>query len=360
MEIKLYLKMLQRRWWIVLLTVLVALNVALISAYLTKPTYQASVRFSVSPSASEMIDGQAILNSMDVLDKPTVAQTYAEFLNSERIYRETLVSMNLNLADMDDYTRSSVVIPSSNILELTVTGPNPDIVSKLANNVGQKAIQNVKALYRVYDITILDPAQVPTIPISPQPLRDGALAVLLGSVIGVALAITSEQVRVPLEAYRQRASMDSVSRVFTRRYLLNRIDEVIEKNPNSVTSLGMVRMNNLRDFIDTLPEGVVQQLMRQVAVILKKELRGNDLIGKWDEITFAIMLQETSDMAATRTMERISHALIKPLILENYGEMIYLEPTISVSTFQPGDSTGDLTGRAEASMEHNLIPGEYS
>ncbi len=39
-------------------------------------------------------------------------------------------------------------------------------------------------------------------------------------------------------------------------------------------------------------------------------------------------------MAASRTMERTRQALQKPIQLEDYGETIYLEPYVSVATYQ--------------------------
>jgi len=358
MEIKFYLKMLQRRWWVVVITILVALNVALISAYFTKPIYKTSVRFSISPSATEMATGQETLDSLGTLDSRTIVQTFAEFLNSDRIYDETVKSMNLDPASLNDYTRTTVVLPDANILELTMQGYDPKLVALLANNTGLNAITHIKQLYKVYDINVLDPALVPTIPISPKPLQDAGVAALLGLVIGAALAISSEQIRLPLESYRQRASLDPVSMVLNHRYFVSRIDELIASNPSEAVSVGLVRLNNLRDLIDIMPQNVVQQLMRQVAATLLKELRGSDLVGRWNETTFSLLLPSTNETAAQRTMERIRLALDKPVTLENYGETIELDPCVSVSSYHAGDTTADVTERAEALLAPRRAPIE--
>jgi diguanylate cyclase (GGDEF)-like protein len=358
MEIKLYLRMLQRGWWIVALTILVAINVALISDYFTQPTYQASARFSVSPSSIMSTTGQEVLSSMEALDKRSIIQTYAEFLNSQRIYDETLRSMSLTPENMVKYVRTTVVLPEANVLELTFVGPDPKMVAILANNTGQSAITNIKQLYKIYDINVLDPALVPVIPISPQPLRDAGVAALLGVVFGAILAITSEQLRGTLDTYRQRASLDPISMVLNRRYLQHRMDELAIRNPEGVTALGLAQLSGLNDLIDTLPQGVVQMLMRKVAATLQKELRGNDLIGRWNETTFALVLPETSETAATRTMERIRTALLKPVNLENYGETFHLDPLVSVASYKEGDATSDVTRRAEDALERSHKTGD--
>ena len=355
MEIKMYLGMLKRGWWIILLTVLIAVNAALIAAYFPTPIYQASARFSVSPSASLTGSGQEVLNSLEALDKRSIIQTYAEFLNSQRIYEGTVQAMGLNLEDLEDYKRSTVVLPDANILDLTFEGPDAQLVALLANNTGQSAITSIKELYKVYDINPLDPAVVPVVPIRPQPLRDAGVAAVLGLVLGVALAITSEQLRVPLDSYRQKASLDPVSNVFNRRYLQHRLDEWHSRSTPEKYSLGLVRLNNLLDMIDTLPSNIVQQLLRQVTAILKKELRGNDVIGRWDDTTFVLVLPNTPEEAAARTMDRIRSALLAPINLANYGEQIELHPTVAVSSYHDGETADNVTERAEYALERSKV-----
>lgn len=354
MEIKLYLRMLRRGWWIVVLTVLMAVNVALLSSYFTQPIYHSSARFSVSPSPSISTTGQEVLNSMEALDKRSIIQTYAEFLNSQQIYDETLQTMSLSPAAMTQYTRLTVVIPDANILELSINGPDPKLVALLANNTGQNAIRHIKELYKIYDINVLDPALIPIIPISPQPIRDAGVAALLGLIIGATLAITSETIRVPLDSYRHRASLDPVSNVFNRRYLQNRIEDMINRSPTEGYSLGLVQLNGLRDLVDTLPQGAVQQIFRQVAAVLQKELRGNDMIGRWNDTTFALVLPATNETAAGRTMERIRVALVKPVNLQNFGETFQLDPSVGIAAYKEGDTAGEVAKRVEDALAHTI------
>jgi diguanylate cyclase (GGDEF)-like protein len=360
MEIKLYLRMLRQGWWIVLLTMLVAVNVALIASYFSEPVYQASARYSVSPSATLIGTGQEVLNSLEALDKRSIIQTYAEFLNSQRIYEETYTGMGMSSDEISRYSRSTVVIPDANILDLTITGPDPLLVANLTNNTGQTAIMHIKQLYKVYDINVLDPATIPSVPIKPQPLRDGIVASILGLVLGAALAIMSEQIKVPLDAYRERASLDPVSNVFTRRYITNRLDEYSSRESSVAYSLGLVRLNVLRDIIDTLPSHVVQQLLREVTNIFKKELRGNDMVGRWNDYSFLLVLPNTSEAAAMRTTERIRKALLKPIELSNYGEVFYLDPSVSISEYQNGESVSEVADRAEYNLDHPRIVEEQA
>src|SRR6266508_70294 len=113
MEIKYTLRMLQRGWWLILLTVFVAINVVLIPDYLATPLYRSSARFVLSPNnLSQMTDSQ-LVDSLAALDKRTIIQTFAQFLNSDRIFGEVLHELQLTPAEVVSYQRTTVVLPDS-------------------------------------------------------------------------------------------------------------------------------------------------------------------------------------------------------------------------------------------------------
>ena len=75
MEIKMYLRMLQRGWWLVVLCPLVAMAVSLTFSYISKPTYSATARYVVSPDASVSTGTSDVLNSINTLDKRSIVTT---------------------------------------------------------------------------------------------------------------------------------------------------------------------------------------------------------------------------------------------------------------------------------------------
>jgi diguanylate cyclase (GGDEF)-like protein len=350
MEIKLYLRMLQKNWIMVLITTLVTFNAALIFSYVATPTYRASARFTVSPS-TQIISATDMVNSLEALDKRSIISTYAEFLNSPRIHNETIQDLQLDPLKINEtYEITTVVLPDANILELTVSGPSPEMTALLANQVGNKAVETITQYYQAYEINILDPAIVPIQPISPQPVRDSALALALGLILGAGLAIIQEEMRVPLDAYRLRRSIDPVSAAYNRSYFMRCMEDELMKNEGNL-SLGLVQVNGLRGLIDTLPQPIVQQIMRHVTNTLKKELRGNDIIGKWNDINFSVMLSTTPKIPAQRTMERIRSALNAPVEIEHYNETLYLHPVVSSATQEANETASDIISLAERELE---------
>lgn len=350
MELKHYIQMLQRGWWIVALTTLLAVNIALIASYATTPTYRANAKFIISPSP-EIISGRDVVTSLEALDKRSIISTYAEFLNSRKVYLEALAALGLQESQLRDYRFSTVVLPDANIIELSVLGPNPELAALLANTLGQRAIANISLIYRAYDISVLDSAVAPLIAINPQPIRDTSLAIVLGLIGGSALAILSEQIRVPLETYRMRRRIDPVTGVFNARYFRQLLEDELIQHPDDLLSIGIVELGSLQEYLDTLPPMAMQRVLLKVTDILRKELRGNDIVGRWTESSFIIMLPATSGAATSRTFDRIQQALSLPIELEQYGVILNLDPHLGGSVYSNNITSHELLSQAEASVE---------
>ena len=125
MELKLYLQMLRRGWWLVALTALIALTASLGASFLVTPQYEVVARFIISPGALGESSPTTILNGLNTINNQSVMTTYAEVMNSNRIYNDALAFLQLQPDDLKDYTYESVVLPSSSVLELSVKGPDP-------------------------------------------------------------------------------------------------------------------------------------------------------------------------------------------------------------------------------------------
>ncbi len=351
MEIRLYLQMLLRGWWMIVLAALAALTASLGVSYLAAPQYQASARFIINPGAA-LTTGIDVVRSLDTLDRPSVAATYVEVMNSQRIFADSLNSLGLDPADpaLADYTVTAVVLPSSSVLQLNVAGPNPQVVAKLANMIGTQTINYSKRVNSVYTMDFLDIATPPTVPFSPQPLRDASLALALGAVGGAVLAILSEQIRMPIEALRRRTLLDQESSAFTRSYFQRRLEEEQARSAAGDLGLGLIQLEGLIGLSDTLPDILAQQVFHEVTRRLRNELRGNDIVGRWGEVEFAVMLPATPTTAAERTLSRIRTALSEPIYITQTKESVQLQPYTAVAVSQPAEPIDAFVNRAQEKL----------
>lgn len=333
-----------------MLTGLSAVIAALLAAYMTVPQYRAESRFIVSPNPAYLSDGSNVIYSLDTLDKRTVITTYAEILNSSRIYNETVTMLGLEASQIENYEYSAVVLPDTNILEFSVTGTNPNLVALLTNSVGQQAVEYAESLYQVYDMAMLDPAVAPTIPISPQPIRDSGVALIIGLAIGVALALIRELLRSPIENFIIQRTMDPISLALKRDVFEDRVHDVAS-GLTSDFSLCIVHLDGLRGYMGVLPQPTLEKILRQATRTLKNQLRGNDLIGRWSDVEFAVLLADTSGNAALNTMGRIQTALSTPIKIDISGEDLALKPQIGIAEFRLGDTLNSLASNTNWALE---------
>ena len=354
MELRLYIQMLRRGWWIVVLTALAALAVSLALSYTAVPKYRATARFLISPSAS-LTSTTNVIDSLNTLDRQSVVSTYAEIMSSSKIQSEAITALQVTPLEFAQYTIQAVVLPSSSVLELNVTGPNPQRAAQLANAIGFQTIDFAHRLNQLYDLNSLDQAVPPLLPISPNPLRDAGVAVGLGLIAGVALAVVGEQIQLPLEAYRSRLRLDPVSGVYTGRHFVEVVEEELQQHPDQLLSIGIIELSGIRDIQETISPAVLKELMHGVTEILRNELRGNDVIGRWNENEFIAMLPSTPAEAASKTFERIRQALLKPMRLGQYGLSLNLDPHIGGAEYNSSLSFKDLLGKAEAALDASRI-----
>lgn len=347
MELKLYLRMLLRSWWIVALTALAAVTAALVNAYLATPQYSTQARFLITPSK--------LLNAADftrLLEGGNFVPTFAEIWNSNSAFDSTGQALQMDPSDLNDYSRSAVIAPSAQVIELTVTGPNPVQSALIANTLGAFAMAETNDNFgNVVAISVLDAAQAPRAdrPISPQPARDAGLALALGLVIGSVLAIGREQLRIPLEALRRFTTTDSESSAFNHSYFRRSLEDELTHNRAGQVSLGLVQLSGLTDLYENMPPLVKQRLMQYVTKTLQKELRGSDSVGRWTDTSFGVLLPATPAQPATRTLERIQRALTRPVEIDK-GDRLDLAPYVGVAVVSGEESAATLIAQAEAAL----------
>jgi diguanylate cyclase (GGDEF)-like protein len=353
MEIKLYFRMLQRGWWLIVLVALIALFASLTVSYITAPQYKATARFIITPGSLLTSEGdpQTVIAGLETLDLPSVVATYTEVMNSQKILAEALNSLGIKNFVPKEYTILAVVLPESSVLELNVTGPDPVLISNMANAIGYQAILFTRSINRIYELNFLDQAVVPETPISPKPLRDAGLSLLLGLAGGAVLAILSEQIRVPLEAYRYRLQIDPETGVYNNKHFIRVLEEELGKKSSAILSIGIIELNGLTDLLGTLPANSLQKVLRNVTETLRRELRGNDIVGRWNKKSFIVMLPTTSGEAANRIFNRIHQSLSVPINLYQYDITLNLDPYVGGGQYSNGITAQELLQKTENALE---------
>ena len=359
MELRIYLRMLQKGWWIIFIATIVAINASLLSSYLATPLYRTTASFIIGPNQQLFSNERDLVNSIESLDKRSIILTYAEALKSERVLNDALDILQLSPQDIEKYQVSAVVLPDASIIELSVEGPDPELATLLANTVGLQSISYLSDFYEVYQIQFLDLAKQPSEPFSPRTVRDVSTAIPLGFIVGALLAILSEQLQTSLESLLARSKYDNESSAFTRQYFSRRVQDEMADNQFELHSLGIVQLTGLRETVDTLPSILAQRIVRELYKKLKNELRGSDFVGRWSQTDFAIFLPSTPQAAAERTFTRIQAALDEPMMLDGTNELVIdIDPYIGIASRIGSEIASELVSRAEKALENGIARRE--
>ncbi|MCQ3936869.1 MAG: hypothetical protein DPW18_07455 [Chloroflexi bacterium] len=353
MEITLYLQALRRGWWIILVTTLIAANVSLLVSYFTAPVYQTSARFIVSPNAGIFSSSWDIVSSLDTLDRRSIINTYKELLASETIYGKNPEIQKLGPEFVaEEYAVSVVVVPDTNILKLTVEGPDPNGVVVVAQAVATEAVGYINELYPVYNFSLLDSPEFPESPIRPEPVSNAGLAAIFGALIGVVLAFSREQLQNTIEKLRERSIIDVASSAFTRQYFERRLREEMARQIDTDLSIAIVNFRGIEEVANILPQPIIDRLINELTHTLKGELRSRDLVGRWSRSQLAVLLPSTPGSAVESTFKRIHSYLAKSVSVDKAGDMVVLpDPCIGVASRDQFDNFEEFVKRAEQAAE---------
>lgn len=185
-----------KRKWLFFFALLIAFVSTAVFTYTMTPTYETTVRLIVSPASSQVTDFNDLRSAVTSLSAPVVANTYAEIAQSSSIVSKAW--QQLNSSPQKQYTITSTVLQETTIVVIKVSGPNPNVVQELGTAITNEAINYVNGLTTVYNLTLLDAATTPDIPIKPNYQFNLALGLLTGLMAGVLLAFMAEYVSTPI------------------------------------------------------------------------------------------------------------------------------------------------------------------
>ncbi|SER69922.1 Capsular polysaccharide biosynthesis protein [Gracilibacillus ureilyticus] len=176
---------------IVGLTVGAILVSALVSFFMITPTYESSTQFIVNQETNEanVVDYNQIRSNVEIIN------TYNDIIKSNRILSQ--VVEELDLAVSANQLGQSITVSSgqnSQVVTLTASDTDPDRAVEIANTTVQIFQNDLPELMNVNNVNILTEAMAaadPT-PVSPKPLLNIAIAMVVGLMAGVGLAFLLE------------------------------------------------------------------------------------------------------------------------------------------------------------------------
>lgn len=186
-----FLGILRRSWWIVALALVVVFGSTAIFTKGQTPIYQASTTLVVGPS-DQIQTLQDILRGLETLDRRSIIATYAKIPATQSVREKAREQLKMSSEQMMLNSVRTSVLPDTNILQVTVEGPDARVVADVANAVAAQAKDNFRDFYGIYGLKVLDPAAAASRPVRPDIKRNLTTGAVLGLLLGAALVFATE------------------------------------------------------------------------------------------------------------------------------------------------------------------------
>ncbi len=256
MTLREVLSALRAGWWIVLAGVLLGANLALASVYLRDPLYTSSTQLYLSP-------GDASSSTTDVVQGGQfTAQRVASY--AQMVTGDELATRIADELAVDGLTPAAVrggmaasVVPGTVLINVSVTDPSPQRAQQIAAAVGTVFPSLVRDLEPSVNgepltkVSVIDRADLPGAPSSPNPKRDMTLGIAAGLLLGAALAVLrvrlDRSVKDPDEA-AELAGAPTIGLVLRDEKLNKR--HIIERGSGSRTAEEYRQLRNNLQFLN--------------------------------------------------------------------------------------------------------------
>jgi len=124
-----------------------------------------------------------------------ISGTYAQAFTSYSVKQAARQAAGLSSEEAARYPLEANALPDTVVIELSGQGPDRQVLARYLDATVSSTISDTRTLFQVMELQPLEPAQVPSSPGSPQPVRDVALAAGLGFALGVLLALAIHYLR---------------------------------------------------------------------------------------------------------------------------------------------------------------------
>lgn len=192
-----YLRLLRRRWWIILLAIVVCLGSAIGATRLEHPRYTASTRVLVSGSSS--------IGAGDEMTRRSLANqravVFSQIVTADPVINAAVAAAAAQQPgagiDLGGVVASASASGSNPFLTISVTARSAAAAKAVADSYPTVLPTQLAALDQVPSaiealLTVVTPAALPTSPSSPQLRRNALIGLVLGIVLGIAAALMRE------------------------------------------------------------------------------------------------------------------------------------------------------------------------
>ena len=152
------------------------------------------------------------------------------------------------------------------------------------------------------------------------------------------------------------AMRDDLTRLFNRRYLLDRLERELEtaKISGQPLALSMIDLASLKSINDAYGYRVGDQVLANFGQLLLDYSRATDIPARIGSDEFAILLPDTTKRGACNMVDRLTHALANTNLLEDNDTPLPISASFGISGYPWGaDTVDNIVQQADAALSAN-------
>lgn len=351
MELKRYARIVLKWWWLTALCFLVLTIGSFAFSFSQAPRYRATITLVVSPKESGELS--AVRQSLDTLDKPMIINTYTEVIHSRQIYNLAQDSLGLDDDQRDQVTIQATTVQKTNLVVIDAEGTDPLLTQQMANAVTNQAIDYIDDLYELYDIKVLDAAETPTKPISPNVPRDTALGAGVGLLLGLGLSFVGDYLQKSIDAWETSSIIDAETGLYRKNYFLQRAREEISRSGRNARPLTgcLLRLRDLSSVDEERIKQAYSNVRLQAIHFLRRQMRSGEILAAWKPDQIAWLMLDADETAAELAIQRVRSNLENAVFKdEDSGMRFFFTAIFGAAVYEPGTSDIDWMSRAEEAL----------
>ena len=266
--------------YIVIITVLCALGMYFYSENVKKPMYSSSSKVVLVKDGDTTNDNGITQNDINLNQK--LVSTYTQIIKSKLVVNRVNEELDLN------YTYDKLLgeigvtaVDDTELLKITVTDKNPETATTIANKIAEVFGEEVKDIYKIDNVKILEYAEVPEKPSNIHTVKDMIIAGLVGLVVtsGIIFVVFYfDDTLRDTDTLENDIKLPILAKVFKDK---SKTELVVEEQPNAAAS------ESIRNLRTNLQFSSIDKTLKTVLVTSSVPSDGKSFISANLAVSFA-------------------------------------------------------------------------
>lgn len=183
-DLREYLSIIKKKWFIMAILCVVCVAASTVySFFIAKPVYQAETTLIVK---TEKTEGTNTVTSDQIKTTQQLAVTYGEIIKSRKVLDDVIKNLDLDESYGQLSGKISVsTVSDTQLIKVSVQDTNKSNAAKIANEIPKVFAKEAIRIADANGVEVIDKAQTPVNPVSPNKKMNILIAGVLGVMIGL-------------------------------------------------------------------------------------------------------------------------------------------------------------------------------